>query len=191
LSENRYGPYGDKNIVSTQTIWYSEKRKNEYEEYKAKQEAGIITVYKKVNGWSLVISTDVDSGLTISAFKTIGKSGNEEAELKFTLKTTKHRVPAFVKTESYSTKIPHGVEFVEADYQKDEMNDLFKEENKYYKREFHASSIRTVDEFLMGLIPNYVALFEDPKLDEYVSKISDETASVEKPFNRSYVNLVK
>ena len=51
--------------------------------------------------------------------------------------------------------------------------------------------IDTTEEFFEEIIPSFEALLNDTRVQGYVSKISNEVAQVQKPFNKEYRKQIK
>ena len=151
-----------------------------------------VYISKNVNGWDLRLDVEENGKITMIGRKTIGKSGltQSEATISLTLETTDHRVPALKKVDSAYQFDP---EFIEIDDRQDRVTESFKKENKdkYYRRQWPASSILTPNEFFSETIPDFEELLKDKTSNEYVSKISDKTAKVQKPYNQQYIQLEK
>jgi hypothetical protein len=154
-----------------------------------KKKSDSLYINKNVNGWTVTFSVNEEGKLSVEAWKTLGSiaavatAGNtNEANLNINLETTENRVPKFKTIESSSR---FTADFIEIDDRLNRTAEGFKE-SQYYRREFAASSIVTTDEFLSQIVPAFEDLLQDTKLNGFVSKISDQAAEVQRPYNKEY-----
>lgn len=147
-------------------------------------------IRKNVNGWEVIMCTDHNGKLSISAWKTLGRmlrKGEDEAKLHFTFTSTQNRTPAFLKTNNYDSKKGGYKPYIEIDDGLNRTTDSYKQEEKYYKRQYpYASSILTTEEFLSELVPAFEQLLKDKKLNDYVARIREQASMVQKPCTRDY-----
>ena len=157
----------------------------------AKVSSDGIYINQQVNGWSLTLDVSELGKITLAAHRTIGRTArtigrNNEANLSIRLETVDHRTPD-IKAIRIGSGTGYGApNFCELNDSLSRTTESFKEEDKYYKRYYQSSSILTVDEFFSELIPHFEQLLKDSKLDNYISKIAEEAANIQKPYNRGY-----
>jgi hypothetical protein len=157
------------------------------------KEGDSLYINKKVNGWDLTLDVNEYSKITMSGWKTIGRiAADNEAKINLTVETTERRVPLLKKVD-YSTTHHGEPGFVEVDDRLDRTTESFKkdDQDKYYKREYPASSVLTPGEFFSEMIPEFEELLNDKYWNEYVSKITESASKVQPPYNRNYTKLEK
>ena len=148
-----------------------------------KQKSNSLNINKYVNKWAVTYSVNEDGKVSLVAWKTDGiivkaaTAGDNEASINLTIDSTVNRVPAFQLIDSNSRLNP---QFVDVDERLDRTTNTFKHTNtfkdtEFYRREYAASSILTIEEFFEEMIPSFQALLND--IRGYVSKISNEVAS--------------
>jgi hypothetical protein len=81
--------------------------------------------------------------------------------------------------------------FVELDDRKSRTTETYKEEDKYYRREYPSSSVILPGDLLEETLPDFIELLKDKQFDEYVTKISNAASNVQQPYNKSYIKLEK
>jgi hypothetical protein len=142
--------------------------------------------------WQIIFDVNVEGKVSIIGTKIIGKlagsasATDNEAKIKVILETTEKRSP-LLKVVGYSTFDP---KFVEVDDGKDRVTQTFKKDDETYKSQYPASSVLTPNEYFSEIAPEFEEFLKDPKLAEFVSKITESAAKVQKPYNRNY-RLVK
>ena len=161
---------------------------------KVKNSDGIY-INRQISGYNCTFDISEQGKLSVSAFKVLGRTGknigtNNESTISIRFESVDHLAP-----DLKAINIGSGSGFGEASHveladDKERVTDSFKEELKYYKRQYPRSSIITVDELFNELIPSYQNLLNDTKLNTYISKISNESANIQKPYNRGYVKEV-
>lgn len=143
-----------------------------------KQKSNSLNINKYVNKWAVTYSVNEDGKVSLVAWKTDGiivkaaTAGDNEASINLTIDSTVNRVPAFQLIDSNSRLNP---QFVEVDERLDRTTNTFKD-TEFYRREYAASSILTIEEFIEEMIPSFQALLNDIRVQGYVSKISNEVA---------------
>lgn len=156
-----------------------------------KNKSDPLYISKRIKNWDVVLTLNEYSKIKMSASRTIGRLGSnqpaDEAKIDFSVETTENRVPVVKLIGSL-----YDAQFIEIDDRLDRTTESFKNNKGYYtdetyKREWYASSVLTTEEFLHEIFPKFEELLQDKKLDEYVSKFTEDASKVQKPHNKNYV----
>ena len=169
----------DPHVRSQRTIIYDNEPKQ--------KKSDSLWMSRNVHDWYVGFDVDESGKVSMSVSKTLGrlgKSDNREAKVTFKVETTDHRLPALKVMESAYGREPR---FVEIDDRKNRTTESFKEEEKYYRREYPSSSVILSDELLNETATDLIDLLKDKQFNEYITKISNDAAKVQQPYNKNYI----
>ena len=158
-------------------------------EQNKKKQSDSLYLNKNVNGWDVTVSINPEGKVSLIAHKPLGSiakaatAGDNESHISIDIESTEKRVPEFKQIEGKSRYTP---EFIEVNDMEDKITEGFKKELVFYKKEYHASSILTTDEFLISIIPAFEVLLQDTRVQGIVGKISNEVSRVQPPWNKNY-----
>ena len=136
----------------------------------------------------MTYEVDEDGKISIHASKPLGsveslaQGTDREASISIDVNSTQKRAPPLKIVGGYR----YEPKYLELDDKLDRCTESFKQEDQYYKRVFPASSILTVEEFFNEMLPTFRDILKDKTFNASVTKITEETSKVQKPYNKSW-----
>jgi len=169
--------------------WQKERLKFQQQQEAKKQLGDSVSIQKNLGEWVLILDANEYGKLTMIARRPIGRLpiSNSKAGITLQVETTEHRVP-LIKIVGYDKYHPT---FIEVDDRKEKIDPEFKTLEEDYKHEFVASSVYKVEKFFSEVIPEFNSVLLNKELDQHISKLAEEAAMVEKPYNKNYVVVEK